>query len=425
MKFIRCYLLSISIGFYYISTVVALTLEESISLAVQNSTELKLERQKQELVGTAKLDAMTMFLPNIEAGYRGGTRETSITTLPDRNLPEDVRTLTFTQPIFDGFQGVSKMEEASHKINAAQENLNIKTNAIVLSVIDSYLNILNLRQMTTLQSESIEDYNKILKLANQKFSLSDISYSELSEYEINSRKILLKHNNDSIKLEENELKFANLTGLRPNNLLDIKALDNIAGPEVLFKIAESKNPNIKMADAEFKAAGSAANAEKGKFSPKVSLVFQLEDQKSSYYYDGQRVTNKAIYIKVSIPLFQSGAEIAGVLKANMQKQVANWERVLARQKVEMALKEEYHKYISFHKTLDLLKKTAANVEKSLKLAEERFKKRDISKLEFLLTKVDANDIKMQISNAKYEASLSYYRIKALISELLEVKDIRR
>lgn len=423
VSFAKCYvLIQIIQNIYFANLAFSITLEESVNLAVQDSIEIKVEKQKEDLAKTAKFDALTIFLPNIKAEYKRGIRNINTPTIPSGNSIEDVKTISLIQPIFNGFHGVSKMNEATHKIDVAQAHLNIKANNIALECINSYLNILNLRQIITLQSESIEFYKEILKLAEQKLSFSDISYPEFIEYEVNSRKVLLSQNENSVQLKANELKFTNLTGKQPDNLSEIKNTNYIADILQLSSTLNSKNPNIKMVNANFKAAKSAADAEKGKLLPKISLIFQYEDQKSPHYYNGQNVINKAIYINFLIPIFQSGSEVSGILKANIQKQIANSERALIRQQIETALKEEYQKYTSLNQTLELLNKTYANVQNSLKLALDRFKKRDIGKLDLLMKKVDLNDVQIQAINTKYQFYLSYYRIKALTNELFETNN---
>ena len=81
-----------------------------------------------------------MFLPNASYGMRKGHRDTSISKFSD-GLKEDVQTLTVSQPLFTGFQGVSRVKEAIHKTAAAKENLNFRKNEIALMTAESYLNI--------------------------------------------------------------------------------------------------------------------------------------------------------------------------------------------------------------------------------------------------------------------------------------------
>jgi outer membrane protein TolC len=87
-------------------------------------------------------------------------------------------------------------------------------------------------------------------------------------------------------------------------------LDNI------LILAQKQNPKIKSTHYALKAAKTAVIAESGKVLPKVSLSFQHEHQQSSYYFNGEPIINKVIYLDINIPIFQSGSEYAGIAKAN-------------------------------------------------------------------------------------------------------------
>ena len=87
--------------FYFASTNAhALTLEQSIDLAIQSSTEVQIEQKKSELTGYSMADAATMFLPNASYGMRKGHRNTSISKFSD-GLKEDVQTLRTHLKSFD------------------------------------------------------------------------------------------------------------------------------------------------------------------------------------------------------------------------------------------------------------------------------------------------------------------------------------
>jgi len=114
----------------------SLSLDEAIISAKQQSTEVQIEEKKSELTSLSKADAATMFLPNVSLGYRNGDRKTTTSTA-NYDLKEDTRTFTVSQPLFTGFQGVSRVKEAIHKSDAAKETLKAKKDDIALAVAES------------------------------------------------------------------------------------------------------------------------------------------------------------------------------------------------------------------------------------------------------------------------------------------------
>ena len=318
----------------------AITIQEAITLAIQNSTEIEIEERKSELAGYSRADASTMFLPNASYGMRKGHRDTSISKYSD-GLKEDVQTLTVSQPLFTGFQGVSRVKEAIHKTAAAKENLNFRKNEIALMAAESYLNILKLRKVTELETQEIADYKKLLELAKKKLELGDLEYSELSKLETQNQNTILKSEENKAKLRQYELSFELLTKQKPDGLSRPFVHSELKNLDDTLILAQKQNPKVKSAQHALKAAKTAVIAESGKVLPKVSLSFQHEHQQSSYYFNGEPITNKVIYLDITIPIFQSGSEYASIAKANKQKQIANLEHKLAIEELEKKVREEY------------------------------------------------------------------------------------
>jgi outer membrane protein TolC len=395
----------------------AITIQEAINLAIQNSTEIEIEERKSELADYSKADAATMFLPNASYGMRKGHRDTSISKFSD-GLKEDVQTLTVSQPLFTGFQGVLRVKEAIHKTAAAKENLNFRKNEIALMTAESYLNILKIRKITELEVQQIADYKKLLELAKKKLELGDLEYSELSKLETQNQNTILKSEENKAKLRQYELSFELLTKQRPDGLSrpfvhsDLKNLDDT------LILAQRQNPKVKSTQHALKAAKTAVIAESGKVLPKVSLSFQHEHQQSSYYFNGEPITNKVIYLDITIPIFQSGSEYAGIAKANKQKQIANLEHKLAIEELEKKVREEYTKFTSLKESLTTFGEVLKGAIQSLKLAESRFNKKDLSQMDYLLKKIEISEVEKQAIATECDMLTSWFVLRSLEGEVI-------
>lgn len=405
------------IGFsLYIPAVYALSLDEAIISAKQQSTEVQIEEKKSELTSLSKADAATMFLPNVSLGYRNGDRETTTSTA-HYDLKEDTRTFTVSQPIFTGFQGVSRFKEAIYKTDAAKETLRAKKDDISLAVAESYIAILKLRKTVEIEKNEISNYKRIIELARQRLRLKDMPYSDYNEYETKSQNIMIKAEENKTLLRQYELKFENLVKQKPESLVKPVIRSEMDSFENVFALATTDNPNIKSARHSLRAAKAAIAAEGGKLLPKVSLSLQREHQKASYYFGGSSVNNNVVYLDFTIPLFQSGSEYASIAKASKQKQIAELEHRLALEEVEKGIKEEYNKFLSLKESLLSFAEALKNTLESLNLVEDRFKKKDIGQMEFLLKKVDVQELEKQSISIESDMLYSYFRIKTLTGEI--------
>jgi hypothetical protein len=85
--------------------------------------------------------------------------------------------------------------------------------------------------------------------------------------------------------------------------------------------------------------------------------------------------------------------------------------------VEKGIKEEYNKFISLKESLLSFAEVLKSTAESLNLVEDRFKKKDIGQMEFLLKKVDVQELEKQSISVESDMLYSYFRIKALTGEI--------
>lgn len=402
----------------------AINIDEAIDLAIQNSLEVQIETRKTEYTSLSKFEATTDFLPSASLNYRDGTRRTEINSLHDKQKDE-VKTLNISQPLFNGFSGVSKFRESVYQTRSAEQNLKFRKNEIALKVADSYFNILKYQQISALSDILIEDYKKLVTLANKKLSLKDISYDEFSTYELKAKKNEIDANQNKIALTSYQLIFSHLTNQQPLSLLSPELPElfakknngNESGVADFVAIAINQNPKIKSASLANQAKKSAVFAESGKLLPKISINYQSETQKSSYYFNGQDVQNKTIYLNFSIPIFQSGIEYSSIVKANKESQIANLEKQLSIKEVERDAAEQYQKFLSLKQNLSSAISAFATATKTLKLANNRFDKKDIGLMDYLLQEIDNIETQKQMIAIKCDYIISYYNLKFLTDEI--------
>ena len=395
----------------------AQTLQQSIDQAIQNNTEIKIASKRTELEGLAKLDTKTEFLPNISASYTDGTRRTKIASLKDK-LEEDTQSITLNQPIFNGFSSVAKVKQAKYSYGASKENLNKSKNEIAFRVAESYLNSYFLEKIVELEAKNTEILEQSLILAKQSLDLQDIDYSKYTEISIKKNKAQLKGNEDKSKLDENKLKLQILTGQNIISDLQKPVLPKLNGISELESQAKTRNPQVKAQKLNVKSKSAGVIAEAGKFAPKVSLYLKYEDQKASQYFNGQGITNKLVYLNVEVPIFQSGTEYSSLSKAKKEKQIAQLQEELALEESDKTIKLEYQKFNSISQNLESIQDIIIMSDKSLNLSKDRLQKQDISSLDVLLQESELIEMKTQKLSLELAKSMSYFKIKEIINEIL-------
>lgn len=396
----------------------ALNIDEAMNIAIENSIEVQIENKKTEYISISKYEAITDFLPNANLNYRDGTRRTAISSLRDKQKDE-VRTLNINQPLFSGFSGVSRYRESLYKTRSAEQNLKFKKNEIALKVADIYFNILKYQKLAELSEFLNKDYQKLIILARKRLALKDIGFDEFSGHELKAKKNEIDFNQNKIALASYKTAFTHLTNQNPADL-SYPELSKISTQNNMLDfvaIAVNQNPKIKSASLASKAKKSAILAESGKLMPEISLNYQAENQKSSYYFNGSDVKNKTIYLNFSVPIFQSGDEYTGIAKAYKENQIANLEKQLSIKEIERDALEQHQKFLYLKDSLSSSISALETSTKALKLAKNRFDKKDMSSMDYLLQEIDNIEIQKQMVAVKCDYLISYYNLKFLIDEI--------
>jgi outer membrane protein TolC len=410
-----------SIIFFITNSCFAINVDDAIDIAIANSLEIQIETKKTEYTSLSKFEAVGDFLPNASLNYRNGTRRTEINSLRDKQK-DQVKTLNITQPLFNGFSGVSRYRESSYQTRSAEQNLKFRKNEIALKIVDSYFNIFKYQQLNSLDNILIEKYKKLIALANKRLSLKDITYDEFSAYELKAKKNEIELNQNQIFLASYVAIFKHLTNQAPVELSypqkpELLKINDIKDVSDFVDMAIKRNPKIKSTSFSSQAKKSALIAESGKLLPKISINYQSETQKSSYYFNGQDLHNKTIYLNFSIPIFQSGIEYSGILKANKENQIANLEKQLSIKEIERDAMEQHQKFLSLNQSLLSAESAFETSLKSLNLAKNRFNKKDIGLMEYISQQIDNIEIQKQMIAIKSDYTISYYNLKFLIDEI--------
>jgi len=103
----------------------ATSLNEALQHALNNNSDIKLEKSRLDQVKATKGDAISEFLPDINATYQRGRQKNDAVGIDrgdlDKINDQDVKQLNFTQPIFSGFSSYNNAKEIKYNIKSAEE----------------------------------------------------------------------------------------------------------------------------------------------------------------------------------------------------------------------------------------------------------------------------------------------------------------
>ncbi len=300
----------------------AATLNEALQNALSNNSDIKLEKSRLGQVKATKGDAISEFLPDINATYQRGRQKNNAVGIDrgdlDKMNDQDVKQLNFTQPIFSGFSSYNNAQEIKYNIKSATEYYKSKKFEILLTAAESYLNLFKAKNLVNLKTEDEENTKKLLELIRGRNKSGEVGGSEVIKYQtfvstaVSDRLMAKK---DLFKAEE---EYSKIIGRNDEDIFlpivnKAKLSDN---SQDLVELATSNNPYLKTYQFKIKAARSAVNKSKGKFAPTVEISASMSEQENVTYLNNRDLRSEAVYLNIKVPLFQKGTEYFGMSKAN-------------------------------------------------------------------------------------------------------------
>ena len=310
--------------------VMASTLRDVLSYTYENSWAINAEREGLKATDEEIAIAKSGFRPNVAAvGSAGRTYNKNTydyTPVEDEKyLNPTTMALQVKQPIFSGLSTVQSVNAAKSQVRAGRQNLASTEQSTLLDAVAVYMDtirdeaVLELRKNNEkVLKEHLASYRKRYKVGD--LTKTDVAQSEARLSGATAHRIAAEGN-----LKVSRANFFSVVGLEPENLTDVKTVDFDLplSLEQAMDLAMEHNPQIKAAKYAKDAASYTVKAKKGTLLPQVDVTAaaghqreQLSVEKADYWQ---------IHANLTVPLYQSGAEYAGIRQA---RQLENKYRIL-------------------------------------------------------------------------------------------------
>ena len=397
----------------------ATSLNKALQHALNNNSDIKLEKSRLDQVKATKGDAISEFLPDVHAIYQRGQQKNDAVDIDrgdlDKRNDQGVASLNFTQPIFSGFSSYNNAKEIKYNIKSAEEYYKSKKFEILLSATESYLNLFKAKNLVNLKTEDEENTKKLLELIKDRNKSGEVGGSEVIKYQTYvataiSDKLTAKK--DLFKAEE---EYNKIIGKSDDDVFfpEINKTETNGSNQELLDLATTNNPNLKTYLYKIKAARSAVNKSKGEFSPKVEISASISEEENVTYLNNSDLRSESIFLNVKVPLFQKGAEYVGVSKANKDLSFAKREYQANKENIIKEVNQTHKEFVFFG---DLLKSQEELIELTnsrIAKIEEQVKVGDGDIIDLLESKLELNKILIQQLNNKSDYILSYYKLLML------------
>jgi outer membrane protein len=323
----------------------ALTLEEALRHAYQNNPEINAQRAALRITDETVPTALSGYRPSLSATAAAGGQRSDIITYSgatglNKQAPRSAG-VTVSQPLFDGMRTYNNVNAAEQSVNLGREDLRNKEQAIFLSVITAYMNIIRDTAIADVRKRGVEIAERDMAMVKERFRLGDASRTDvgLVEAQLGATKLALATALTNVTI--NKSVFIQHVGLEPKNLKtpNVRALPKTM--EAANQTASVNNPVVKAAQYGAEAAKYQVYVAESSLYPQLTLngAYNRGLETSSGV---AKSASSSLTANLVIPIFASGGKdystIRSAKEALGQKQI---QIDTARQLVKQAVMQSW------------------------------------------------------------------------------------
>ena len=398
-----------------------------------NNKELNSQREKTKAVDETLIQSYAIFKPSISGTIskndylNEGQKDGSGGILSDSNLQTEKKSIKVEQKIL---QGIPTSLAAKTDVQIARLELKSVEQSVLLKAVDAYTSMLAAEKKLKITEDNLNLSDKQVELDKSRYErgaikLSDLAQSESSLAGAKAKFIRAKNN-----LLVNEQNFINIVGYKPNNLKEINGL-NLRLPSSLeetLKLSSEKNPNLLIAELNFKKSDYLLKGALEKFAPKASVSFEVSENEDVSSTVSQR-DQSHFEAKVEIPLYSGGKNYSFYKEKKALKVSSELEFQDAKNKTKKDATNAWSEYQLKKSELDLARAQLKAAEIAYEGIVQEYESGTRDTLDVLNSRSLLLDASLNFTDVEQEEILSRFKLLQVTGNLtslyleLEAKQI--
>lgn len=322
------------------------SLQEAMGMAYDVNPGLKAQRSRLEAVNEGIWQARSQFLPTITGTYLAehNAFRSGRTGNSDRAFFHELG-VTLSQPIFQGFSAVHRLNQAHEESESGRNQLIGTEQNLLFDTATAYFRVLRDQAILRYLKEYAGIVAEEKNAASARYRSGDATLTDIEQAA--ARLAEAQGNRDLAKgdLDAAIAAYERYTGKQPGKLRWPKVPKSIRPKDLMeaVDIASRNNPQIRAATADARAARYAARASVGDILPRVDLEGTWENGYRGNLGNRDEEDFR-LGIRVTAPIFTGGRNISSVRQAKFTATQEEYElddiRLAVRENVIRAVKTE-------------------------------------------------------------------------------------
>jgi outer membrane protein TolC len=392
--------------------ILTLTLQDALARARANSipfqaalTDQGLAREDKKQAGAALLPSVTY---NNEFVYTQGNGTPSGRFVASNGVREYLSQGNVHQVL--GVSGVSDYRRARALEAVARAKAEIAARGLVVTVVQGYYGLLAAQRKYATTQLAVKEAEQFLSLSRKLENGGEVAHADVIKAQIQHKDRQRDLLEARLAMDKGRLDLAVL--LFPDFNENFTVVDDanlapsLASFEDFIQAAQTRNPDLRAANAGLRAARFELASARGAYFPTLALDYFYGIDAPHFAVhepDGTRNLGYATAVTLNIPVWNWGATHSKVVQAGLKRKQAARELSFAQRKLQAEIRELYADADAARSELELLKSSSELAAESLRLTTLRYQGGEATVLEV----VDAQNTLTQTRNAYDDAGVRY------------------
>jgi len=303
-----------------------MSLKEALATAYATNPQIQAARANARATDEEVAKANAGWRPSLSIsgseGFQHIITDQPIHSDEDRTLTSG--TATLTEPLFRGGRTVADVRRAKALVRAAQAQLTNAEQSVLLEAVTAYVDVVRDSSTLEYRRSNVQVLEDQLNATTIQLNAGAVTQTDVQQTQA---RLALARAGLSVaegQLATSRAKFERVIGRPAESLETMPQLPNLPGNmEDAINRAVTASPALVAAQENSRAADYAVDAAVSSLMPQVSLQLQYQYAKNSTIIGvvspGVTQRDASAFVQVTVPLYQGGAEYAGIRQAKEQR----------------------------------------------------------------------------------------------------------
>ena len=400
----------------------AMTLEQALVNAYFANPTMNAQRAATRVVDEQVPQALSGYRPKIY-----GNGEWGIDRIRTRNSVTGINTgntnpygygATVSQNLFNGFQTGNLTRSAESQVLSARETLRNTEQNVLLDAVTAYMNVLRDSAIVQLQQQNLAALNEQLRATRDRFQAGELTRTDVAQSQARVAQAESALSAANANLNASRAAFRRDIGVDPQSLMPARPYEKFKFNSMDAAIAQGfgDHPAIMAARHGVDVASLQVKVAEGALLPTVNLEASVQNfHEPSAGID--RSFNASGAVRVTVPIYQGGAEYSRVRQA---KELAGQRRLegdIARDQVRAAVIQSWSLVAASRFQVEAAQAQVQAAEIALNGVREEYKVGQRTTLDVLNAQAELVNARVALVTAQRDRVVASYSLLSSIGSL--------